>query len=146
VGLVTLKQRGRIYGSAITIPGNARIQDGDGTALADVVTRADGPEALCVDTEMDFYTDNTTINNVKNAVYLATLTVNTTGLPDFLQLSPYGCLLTSDVAIHQGAEAWTWNTNGTLNTYAITMQGKTFTTTYVWNANGTLASSSVAVT
>jgi hypothetical protein len=141
-----LRQRERGSGSAAAVPSYIRVQDGDGTLLADVVARPDGVNALCVDTEMTFYSDNVTINNVKNAVYLATLATKTTAVPEFLQLSQYGGLLVSDVDVHEGSDAFTWNTDGTVDTIAITIQGKTFTRTYVWNADGTPQSSSVAVT
>lgn len=51
---------------------NVRIQDGDGLALADViqVTRGlDVLNALVVDTELELFTDNVTINNIKNSEF-----------------------------------------------------------------------------
>ena len=142
---MTMKQRGRIYGSAIAIPGNARIQDGDSTLLADVVARPDGVNALCVDTEMTFYSDNVTINNIKNAVYLATLTTKTAGKPEFHQLSQWGSHLVSDLDISQATLSYTWNTDGTVATSISVIQGKTFTRTYTWNTDGTLQTSIMAV-
>jgi hypothetical protein len=143
---MTFRQWGKITGATISVPANVRVLDGDGSILADVVARPDGVNALCVDTEMTFYSDNVTINNVKNAVYLATLATKTDTKPEFTQLSQYGSLLVSDIDIHEGSYAYTWNADGTMLTSAITIQGKTFTRTYVWNADLTMASSSVAVT
>ena len=60
-------------------------------------------------------------------------------------LAQYGVQITSELDVSEASEAWTWNADGTMATYAITIGGKTFTRTYVWNADGTVASSSMAV-
>lgn len=38
-------------------------------------------------------------------------------------------------------ESWTYNTNGSINTYSQTIGGKTYVTTYSYSANGALSGS-----
>jgi hypothetical protein len=68
------------------------------------------------------------------------------GLTQDIEGTDEGILLNSEIQAHQGSEAYTYNTDLTVNTYSITVNGKTYTTTYVYNSDLTIASSSMAVT
>ena len=65
---------------------------------------------------------------------------------EIVEGTSYGIQVVSELSIHANAEALTWNTDGTLNTYAVTVNGNTYTLTLGWNADGTLASVTPVVT
>lgn len=86
------------------------------------------------------------IENIKGEEYRAVLPTLTSGQNSQVQGSLYGVQLVELVPNHgTGAKTFTYNADGTMNTWASTLNGKTFTRTATYNADGTIASSAMVV-
>lgn len=219
------RQREKGSGSAVTVPSHTRIQDGDGTTLADVLPavvnlydygKAKGTQSgtvlqdtdktwtvdaligktVSIHTEAATMESHTITDNDANTITVTAWTANPVdGVTEYrvedtqnalavkitegtisvgemnvenmgtdignykstapaledgqdaqVILSQYAFPVVGKADTTQSSETVTWNADGTMATYAETVNGKTFTRTPVWNADGTLASSSVAVT
>ncbi len=86
------------------------------------------------------------IENIKGMEYRATLPTLATNQNSQVEGSLYGVQLVELVPNHgTGAKTYTYNADGTVNTWATVLNGKTFTRTGTYNADGTIASSAMVV-